>query len=362
MIRVRHALAAFVAVFALTPQLSMAEETAPQPVLQPVSTQVAVTTPTAEAADSRTLGMVTGSRTGTYYRFGSDIKDMMKSAGIDIDVKESSGSIDNINRISSKENAAFGIVQSDVLGFLMRSKEGESRKLADNLRMVFPFYSEEIHVLASKDISDFKGLNGKAVVVGAKGSGSWLTAVNLFGLAGIEPSKMLRLTPEEGMVAVLSGKADAMIYVGGKPVKLFQNLDSLSGNGAYATMLKNVHLLPLNQPEMLKEYGTATISKNDYTFVKEDVPTLTVTAVLVSYGFGQPDSGYAKQRCDDIRKFSKSLSGEIEGLQRSGHPKWQEVNLDAEIGFWKRDKCSETGGTTSTALENELLDTLRTAH
>lgn len=354
----RYALWAAMALLFTAPIANAIEEFPAEPV-QKIS--VEAQSAASENNPGNALAMVTGSRTGTYYRFGTDIRDMLKNTGIDVEVKESSGSIDNINRISSKENAAFGIVQSDVLGFLMRSKEGESHKFAENLRMVFPFYGEEVHVLANDSVSDFRDLNGKTVVVGPKGSGSWLTAVNLFGLAHIEPAKMLRISPEEGMVAVLSGKADAMIYVGGKPVKLFQNLDSLASNNAYSDMLKRVHLIPLNDPEMLKEYGAATITPEDYSFVKGNIPTLSVTAVLVSYGFAQADSPFAKQRCDDIRKFSSALADEIGALQRSGHPKWQEVNLSAEIGFWKRDKCAVSGGATSTALENELLDTLRSA-
>jgi TRAP-type uncharacterized transport system substrate-binding protein len=60
--------------------------------------------------------MVTGSKTGTYIQFGNDIAGVAKTVGLDILVKDSQGSIDNIKRINSKENATFGIVQSDVLG------------------------------------------------------------------------------------------------------------------------------------------------------------------------------------------------------------------------------------------------------
>ncbi|NJN45392.1 MAG: hypothetical protein HC808_01645 [Candidatus Competibacteraceae bacterium] len=63
------------------------------------------------------VGMVTGSKTGTYYQFGQDIAEVAKPKGVNILVKESKGSIDNIKRLNSRENAAFGIVQSDVLGF-----------------------------------------------------------------------------------------------------------------------------------------------------------------------------------------------------------------------------------------------------
>jgi TRAP-type uncharacterized transport system substrate-binding protein len=69
------------------------------------------------------IGMVTGSTTGTYFRFGQDIANKAGEVGLNILVKESEGSIDNLKRLASKENAAFAIVQSDVLGFLKRNPE-----------------------------------------------------------------------------------------------------------------------------------------------------------------------------------------------------------------------------------------------
>src|SRR5579862_3629075 len=120
------------------------------------------------------IGIVTGPKTGTYYAFGKDIAQVAARAGLDVDVKSSEGSVDNIKRINSSENAALGIVQSDVLGFLSRSKNPESMRIAGNLRMVFPFYNEEVHVLARRNIHSFADLQGKKVAIGEEGSGNML--------------------------------------------------------------------------------------------------------------------------------------------------------------------------------------------
>src|SRR5690606_26851254 len=77
---------------------------------------------TAPVEAAEVMGIVTGPKTGTYYAFGSDIARLAGKSNLTIEVKESEGSIDNIRRINSAENAALGIVQSDVLGFLARSK------------------------------------------------------------------------------------------------------------------------------------------------------------------------------------------------------------------------------------------------
>ena len=284
------------------------------------------------------LGIVTGPKTGTYFAFGKDIAMVGEKIGITIDVKPSEGSIDNIKRINSSENAALGIVQSDVLGFLARSKSPDSIRMASNLRMIFPFYNEEVHVLARKTIKNFSDLEGKKIAIGEEGSGNMLTAINLFSMMNVTPVEMRKIPPAQGVVAVLKGELDAVIYVAGKPVRLFKNLEDLTlpENHKYAPMLEQVHFLPMDNPKMLEEYKPAEITKNDYNFVGQKLPTIAVQAVMVSFDFSE---GGNKKRCERLANLGKALRAELPMLKEKGHPKWKEVNLDAELGLWKKDNC-----------------------
>jgi uncharacterized protein len=177
--------------------------------------------------NAESIGMVTGSAAGTYFQFGQDIASVARAAGMDIAVKESEGSLDNIRRLVSRENAALGIVQSDVLGFLSRSEDPDVRRIAQRLRLVFPFYNEEVHLFARKEIRSFEDLAGKRLVVGTKGSGNWVTSNNLLRMVDVKPAERIELPPPEGVSSVLMGEADAMVYVAGKPVKLFTNIGEL---------------------------------------------------------------------------------------------------------------------------------------
>lgn len=314
-------------------------------------------------AEQTALGMVTGIPTGTYYTFGEEMQQLAAKQGLAIDVKASNGSVENIQRISSNENAAFGIVQSDVLGFLRRSEKSELRNVAENLRMIFPFYREEVHVLAHKTIPDFTSLSGKRIAIGNEGSGSWLTAMNLFALTGIEPAKILRMRPAEAVVAVLDGEADAMLFVGGKPVKLFKNIDELKmahRNNAYAAQVRNLHFLALTDPRLLEEYEPSRIAQSDYGFVEDTVPTIAVRAMLVSYDFSGVENAYSKQRCDGLKQLGSIIRRHIDTLKQQGHPKWQEVHLETEVGKWQRDICS-AATTASAKLEDELLKAVHTS-
>ncbi|MBK8537554.1 MAG: TAXI family TRAP transporter solute-binding subunit [Candidatus Competibacteraceae bacterium] len=297
----------------------------------------------ADDVNAQQIGMVTGSKTGTYIQFGNDIAGVAKTVGLDILVKDSQGSIDNIKRINSKENATFGIVQSDVLGFLSRSENQEMRQLAGRLRLMFPFYNEEVHLLASKAIMSLNDLQGKRVVVGEQGSGNWLTAMNLMQITGVKPAALLNLAPLQGVIAVLKGEADATFYVAGKPVSLFTKVGNLITKADFAPLLANVHFVPLDDPRLLREYQPAQIGMTDYDWVDTTVPTIAVKAVLMSFDFSGKQSPYFIQRCQQLATLGQAIRANLNQLKQTGHPKWKEVNLDEKVGIWPLDRCSRSG-------------------
>jgi TRAP transporter TAXI family solute receptor len=292
-------------------------------------------------AKAESIGMVTGSTTGTYFQFGQDIAKLAPTAGLEILVKESEGSSDNIRRLISRENAALGIVQSDVLGFLSRSEDPHIRRISERLRLVFPFYNEEVHLLARKEIHRFEDLDGRRVVVGTKGSGNWLTSNNLLRMINLKPAERIELPPPEGASAVLAGEADAMVYVAGKPVKLFTSFRELEKNPQYAPLVKAVHFVPLKHEGMLQEYVATTIAPDDYEWLSEAIPTVAVKAVLISFDFSSRSNPYYQKRCDQLAKLGRVVRENLAELQRTGHPKWKEVELDQSLELWKRDTCSQ---------------------
>jgi TRAP transporter TAXI family solute receptor len=288
------------------------------------------------------LGMVTGSKAGTYFQFGHDLARLARMRGLDLMVKESEGSIANIRRLVSAENATLAIVQSDVLGFLRRSEDPEVRRIAEHLRLVFPFYNEEVHLFARKQIRRFEDLEGKRVVVGTQGSGNWLTSSNLLLTVKVKPAERIELPPPEAVHAVLRGEADAMFYVAGKPVKLFTAVSELQREPQYANLVEEVHFVPLSHEAMLREYATSIIGPGDYDWVAEPVPTVAVKAVLISYDFSSRHTPYYRKRCQQLSQLGRLVRDNVTVLKQTGHPKWNEVDLAEAVGIWERDSCSHS--------------------
>jgi uncharacterized protein len=223
--------------------------------------------------------------------------------------------------------------------------------------LIFPFYNEEVHLFARTNIRRFEDLGGRRVVVGTQGSGNWLTSNNLLRMVNVNPGERIELPPPEGVSAVLTGHADAMFYVVGKPAKLFTAVLELQQDPRYAELAKEIHFVPLTHPAMVREYMASSIGPNDYTWLSDNVPTVAVKAVLISFDFSSRINPYYRQRCEELGKLGSVIRDNFPELQRTGHPKWREVDLDQEIGIWKRDTCSHTvrRPTPAARQEDDLL-------
>ena len=278
------------------------------------------------AGNGSPMGMVTGSQSGTYIQFGRQIADMARKEGVEVIVKTSGGSLDNIQRIKSKENAALGIVQSDVLGFIKKkSADPELKQFVDHLRLIYPFYNEEVHLYANKKIRRVEDLQGKRVSIGTENSGNFVTAINLFHILNIEPGEMItHLKPMDAAASVISGDIDAMIYVAGKPVSLFSDLEKVKSNPALLPYFEDTHFVALDQEKILKEYVPSTISTSDYAWFDKEIPTVAVKAVLIGFDFSRYKTPYYLMRCDQLGRLSHAIRKNIDELKANGHKKWKE--------------------------------------
>jgi len=309
-------------------------------------------------AASEKVGMVTGGPKGTYIKIGNDIASIVKEYGVDLLVKESKGSFDNVERMASNENAGIGIVQSDVISALRSSDIKVQRSNAERLRLIAPLYNEEVHIFGSQTIKNLSDLHHKKVAVGNKGGGTSMTAKILFTYLGIEP-ELLYISKDEALVKVLGNEIDAMIYVAGKPVNFFSELETFLKD--YPKAFNKLHFVPARMSEFKDPlpYVDSVLTPKDYNWLKQDVPAIAVKALLVAYDFSRSDNAYHKTRCEQFGVIGQTLRDRLGYLQKTGngHEKWKEVDLSVQVGDWQRDMCSwnvigmVTGSNTGTYIK-----------
>ena len=270
------------------------------------------------------LAVMTGGKKGTYYQFGLNLKELVKSRGIRLGVNNSTGSIENLYAVYKRPRTQMGIVQSDVLAFVSRVQtDPVLRRIAKKTKMIFPLYNEEIHLVGRRGLLNFDDLAGKRVAVGKEGSGTYLTARLLFEVSDVRPGKMVAIGTNDALSQLKAGTIDAMFYVAGYPVKLFKE-DVSEGDGLV--------LIPILNKSIVEFYPMAEIPANTYQWQPETVKTVAVKAVLVSFDFRGAN-------CEFVGEFAQILYDNLVWLRANGHAKWKSVDLNFPLRGWDQYDC-----------------------
>lgn len=270
------------------------------------------------------MGIMTGSEKGTYYQFGLNLQQLVKSGDIALNVYTSKGSVENIFAVYQRPRTQMGIVQADVLAFVARVQtDPVLKRIAKKTKMIFPLYNEEVHILGRRGITDFDDLTDKRVAIGREGSGNYLTARLLFKVSEIQPKEMVLIDTQEALEELKAGRIDAMFYVAGYPVKLFTE---------GVTEADGLALIPIFNKNILEFYPGSEIPGATYSWQQDPVNTVAVKAVLVSFDFRGIN-------CDSVGKFAQIVSNNVAWLRRNGHPKWKVVDLDYPLKGWEQYDC-----------------------
>jgi TRAP transporter TAXI family solute receptor len=231
------------------------------------------------AASKMTMG--TGGTSGTYYAFGGVLGQYIKNhAGIDVTVVSTDGSKANIESIDAGDYQ-LGTVQSDVMAYAWAgTRSFESNGKIDSFRVVAGLYAESVQLVTmDPSIKSVADLKGKAVSIGAPGSGVYFNAIDVLAAAGlteadINPQYMSFADSADGLK---DGKIDAAFIVAGAPTAAITEL--CTTNSAYLVPIDGEIAEKLFADSPF--YTAYTIPAGTYAGQTEDVVTVTVKATLI---------------------------------------------------------------------------------
>lgn len=288
------------------------------------------------AAQEFEKNILTGGPTGTYIQIGNDLSREMASCGRTLNVRESAGSLENFLGVRTRRNTQFGIVQSDVLEYLktFASEDPTIARAIHNVRIAFPLYNEEVHVLAARDIADLQGLNGKRVAIGTETSGTFLTASLILDIVGVSPADRVTENPDKALPMLLAGEIDALFYVAGAPTKAFESSEIDA---------QKFHLLPIRDETLKAVYVPSSIPAGTYPFQSEPVDLIAVKAVLMTYEYDPRLNAYHRESCRAVSELSHVIITRFQNLQETGHPKWKQVDLNDLPPGWNVAECVNAG-------------------
>lgn len=270
------------------------------------ATAVACIAPLANAD----IGIATATPAGTNYPVGEDIRNFC--AHLPIRNVQSTGSLDNIDKLLTDRNVQFGIVQQDALNFRKITQPEAMKKIV----MVFPFFSSYMHLVATEQsgIKSLADLAGKRVHIGPQGSGTWTTSQMTKALTGIEWQDFEE-RPADGIKALLDGERDAMFFVAGMPIKTYIDLG--------AEVKNKIRLVDVRHPDLSDFYEEITVPARTYPWHDGEVKTYGVRNVLATYNYATTS---AQKVISDV---ATCIVQKLPELKKEGHPAWQEIDPTA---------------------------------
>jgi TRAP transporter TAXI family solute receptor len=228
----------------------------------------------AEPAVRNRIVITTGADGGIYRGFAEQYAPLLKRKGITLDIRPSSGSVENYERLADpNSDYDIGFIQSGTV----------HPKDTDNLQTIAAVSYEPIWVFyrGAETVDRLMQLRGKRISVGVPGSGLLNVSLTLLGLADVtrENSTLIQLDADDAYQGLENGTLDAAFFIGRPDAPMQQkllnsDLKLMSFALADAFVQKFPSLSKITYPR-----GATSIAKDRPS---EDVTLLAATAQLVA--------------------------------------------------------------------------------
>lgn len=229
------------------------------------------------------INVLTGGTSGVYYPLGAGLANIYgeKIDGVRTQVQSTKASVENLNLLQDgRGELGFALGDSVAMAWEGNTDAGFAQKL-DKLRGIAAIYPNYIQIVASTDsgITEFSGLAGKSLSVGAPASGTELNARAIFGAMDMsyeDLGKIEYLPFAESVELIKNRQLDGTLQSAGLGVASIRDLAS--------SVPITVVAIPGDVAEKLgAPYVAATIPAGTYDGQEADVPTVAVSNFLVSH-------------------------------------------------------------------------------
>lgn len=279
--------------------------------------------------NANTVILVTGQPSLTYMSFGYDLTTVLDDGdNLRVLTVVGKGGWQNVKDVRFLRGVDLGLAQTNVLGYYRRT--GEIGNIDDKITYIVKLYNEEIHFVAKNDITSLEQLRGKKVNFNTAGSGTQLSAKDIFDRLGIKVEE-LNMGQNDGFEKLKSGEIAATVLSSGKPSPALTPFKPADG----------YRILPIPYtPDFRADYLPSRLTNADYPgLIPPDqyVDTVAVGTVLICYNWPRNTDRYRR-----IEKFTNALFTKFPEFQKAPrHPKWKDTNIYAVLAGWKRFPAAE---------------------
>ncbi len=228
-----------------------------------------------------TITITSGPKDGMYFRHAQRYAEAFMAYGVQANVIESEGSVQNIERLRDTQNPAqLGFVQGG-FGQIDRSLPTEGRT---NIQTIANVDVEPVWIFSRvKGIDSLQQLQGMRVSIGQAGSGSRIIALKLLEQVRLEPKDLVvsETTGMNSVKALTNGSIDAAIFVASPGAALVTAM--LAAPGVHLITLKRsaalIERIPYLEPRLVAQ---GMLSSNGNQPEQDSVMLTTVASVVVS--------------------------------------------------------------------------------
>jgi TRAP-type uncharacterized transport system substrate-binding protein len=289
-----------------------------------LATRATAPGPEAIVVNRGVVELETASSTGISVRIAEDLASVVNDGATRRVVPVvGQGSLGNVIDLKLLRGIDMAILQADILDYAREQKLFAG--IDTSISYITKLYNEEFHLLARPEIKSIADLANRKVNLDLRESGTAITAKRLFDLIKLTVAPV-NDAQEVALGKLQNGEIAALAFVAAKPAPLFHDLQG--GDG--------LHFLALPfSSAVTAGYVPTRLTATDYArLVPRDQPvdTVAVGTVLVVANLQQ-----APDRYRNVANFVDAFFTGFQSLLEPGHhPKWQEVNLAAEVPGWRR--------------------------
>jgi TRAP transporter TAXI family solute receptor len=277
-----------------------------------------------EEANQWTIGIASGSITGTFPRFAAELAGALNEEGkLRILPVITDGATSNVADLLYLKGIDVAITHADVFEEYKKFKKTED--IDKQVNYISQLYVTEVNLYVRPEIKTLQDLEGKTVSLHLKGSGQATTGPIVFGRLGIKPNFVF-VHNDAAVKKMEEGEIDAIFHNGGKPNPFILDLKPKPGFRLLS--------IPFGE-EFAEYYVPSSLEHTDYPALipeGERVETLGIPVVLAIYNWSEGSPRFPR-----IERFIEYYYQHFDRLKEpSYHPKWKAINLAATVPGWTR--------------------------
>ncbi len=229
----------------------------------------------------KAIELATGFPTGLYYQFGERLKKEVATDGVNLEVKATGGTIDNLALLNDpKSGVKFAMIQGGVADV---TKYPNLVSIAGMFyEPVWVWYREPAFKSESGKLSVLGQLKGKRVAIGNEGSGTLALSTALLKMSGIAENEIHaeRLKPDEALAKLNSGDLDAAFIVAAAEAPVLEKFYKIPGIRLMS--FDQADAYTRNMPYLSKVNVPRGLLSIEHDLPRQDIQVIAPTATLVT--------------------------------------------------------------------------------